>query len=90
MQIEIKSSEVEKSTRKWEGTEYTSYNQWALLTQGGFVLSFIVSHQSEDEALKPGLYQFDPQSFSTKQGRLSVDRVKLVPVAARQPAPAKV
>lgn len=90
MQIEIRSSDVEEVRRVWEGVERVSFNQWALLTQGGFVLSFIVSHQSAGDALKPGLYQLDPTSFSSKQGRLSVERVKLVPAVVRPAAQAKV
>lgn len=88
MQIEIKSGEVERTEREWEGVKRVSYCQWALLSQGGFVLSFIVSHQHETEALKPGLYDFDPTSFSSKNGRLSVERVKLTPArAVGSPAP---
>jgi len=83
--ITIESAEVEKVEREWEGVKRTSYNQWALLKQGGFVLSFIVSHQHETDALKPGRYVLDPTSFSSKAGRLSVERVKLKP-AAPQPA----
>lgn len=88
MQIEIKSKEVEKVEREWEGVKRVSFNQWALLTQGGFALSFIVSHNTENEALEPGNYVLDPTSFSTKNGRLSVERVRLKAAPAR-PSPVK-
>ena len=77
MDIEIKSKEFEKVEREWEGVKRTNYNQWALLSQGGFVLSFLVQHNNESEVLAPGRYVLDPTSFSTKNGRLSVERVKL-------------
>ena len=77
MDIEIKSREHEKVVRHWEGKERISYEQWAVLTQGGFVLSFLVSHQSESEVLPPGQYVLDPASFSSKNGRLFVERVRL-------------
>lgn len=83
MDIEIKSQEVEKVEREWEGVKRVSYNQWALLTQGGFALSFIVSHNNESDALAPGRYMLDPTSFSTKNGRLSVERVRLKAGAVR-------
>lgn len=89
MDIEIKSSEVEKVEREWEGVKRTSYNQWALLSQGGFMLSFVVSHQNESDALKPGFYELDPTSFSSKQGRLAVERVRLKARPNRAPAAPK-
>ena len=80
MQIEIRSKDVEKQVRVWEGKERISYAQWALLSQGGFVLSFVVSHNNEAEAYPVGQYEFDPTSFSSNNGRLSVERVRLKPV----------
>lgn len=79
MEIKIASKDVEKVEREWEGVKRVSWAQWAQLTQGGFVLSFVVSHQSESEALPPGDYVLDPTSFSSKSGRLTVERVKLKP-----------
>jgi hypothetical protein len=91
MQIEIKSKESERVVRVWEGKERVSYEQWALLTQGGFALSFLVSHQHETDVLPPGEYVLDPQSFSSKNGRLFVERVRLKPAAKaeRAAAPAR-
>lgn len=91
MQIEIKSKEFERVVRVWEGKERVSYEQWAVLTQGGFVLSFVVSHQHESDVLPPGEYVLDPQSFSSKNGRLFVERVRLKPAAKaeRAAAPAR-
>lgn len=88
MKITIQSQQVEKVEREWEGVKRTNYTQWALLQQGGFVLSFLVSHQSEAEALPPGEYALDPTSFSTKNGRLSMERVRLVPARSAVAAPA--
>lgn len=79
MQIKIMQPDVERISRVWEGVERISYNQWAVLQQGGFVMSFIVSHQNEKDALPVGEYVLDPSSFSSKNGRLTVDRVKLAP-----------
>ena len=84
MQIEIRSKEVEKQTRVWEGKERVTFAQWCLLSQGGFVLSFVVSHQREEDAYTPGMYEFDPTSFSSNNGRLSVERVRLKPLAKSQ------
>lgn len=81
MQIKIVSKETERVARVWEGVERISYTQWAQISQGGFVLSFIISHQSESEALPPGDYVLDPTSFSSKNGRLSVERVRLMPAS---------
>ena len=91
MQIEIKSKDSERVVRVWEGKERVSYEQWAVLTQGGFVLSFLVSHQHESDVLPPGEYVLDPQSFSSKNGRLFVERVRLKPAAKaeRAAAPAR-
>jgi hypothetical protein len=91
MQIEIKSKESERVVRVWEGKERVSYEQWALLTQGGFALSFLVSHQHATDVLPPGEYVLDPQSFSSKNGRLFVERVRLKPAAKaeRAAAPAR-
>jgi len=80
--ITISSSQFEKQEREWEGVKRTSYAQWAQLQQGGFVLSFLVQHNNESDVLKPGKYQLDPTSFSTKNGRLSVERVRLQPLQA--------
>ncbi|GAA0709458.1 single-stranded DNA-binding protein [Dokdonella soli] len=88
MQIEIRDRNVEKVVRVWEGKERVSYTQWALLSQGGFVLSFIVQHNAEAEAYAPGFYELDPTSFSSQNGRLSVERVRLKPVAKAQPVKA--
>lgn len=88
MQIVINSKEHERVVRHWEGKERISYEQWALLTQGGFALSFLVSHQEEASVLPPGEYVLDPQSFSSKNGRLFVERVRLKPAAARAAAKA--
>jgi hypothetical protein len=83
VQIEVKSAEVERVEGMWEGKPTLRFTQWALLTQGGFALSFTVSHNDAKDALQPGLYDLDPTSFSTRNGRLSVERVKLKPAAGR-------
>lgn len=79
MEIEIKTPDSERVVSHWDGKENVRYQQWALLTQGGFALSFLVSHQNESDVLKPGRYELDPQSFSSKNGRLVVERVRLKP-----------
>lgn len=84
MEIKILSKDVERVERVWEGQKHVSYAQWAVLTQGGFMLSFVVSHNAESDALAPGNYVLDPTSFSSKNGRLMVDRVKLKPAGASQ------
>jgi hypothetical protein len=82
--ITIATKDYEKQEREWDGVKRTSYAQWAQLQQGGFVLSFLVSHNNEADVLPPGRYELDPTSFSTKNGRLSVERVRL---RARSGAP---
>ena len=82
MDITIASGDYEKQEREWDGVKRTSFAQWAQLQQGGFVLSFLVQHNNEAEVLKPGRYELDPTSFSTKNGRLSVERVRLKPLRA--------
>lgn len=79
MRIVIESKDHERVVRVWEGVERVSFTQWARLEAGGFVLSFLVQHQLESAVLPPGEYVLDPTSFSTKNGRLSVDRVTLKP-----------
>jgi hypothetical protein len=88
MEIEIKAAGSERVEREWEGVKRVNWQQWAVLTQGGFVLSFIVSHNSESEVLPPGRYALDPTSFSSKNGRLSVERVRLK-AEPRPAAPAR-
>lgn len=85
MQIEVKSRETEEVRRTWEGKERVSHNQWVLLTQGGFALSFVVSHNDPKDAYAPGFYELDPTSFSSNNGRLSVERVRLKPMKAAPP-----
>lgn len=88
MQIEVKSRETEEVRRVWEGKERVSYNQWAQLSQGGFVLSFVLQHNDPKDAYQPGFYELDPTSFSSNNGRLSVERVRLKPVRASAPGKA--
>lgn len=88
MQIEILSADVEENRTVWDGKERVSYAQWALLKQGGFMLSFVCRHNAPEDAYKPGLYELDPASFSSNNGRLGVDRVKLRPLASKPVSPA--
>ena len=88
MEIKILSKESERVEREWEGVKRVSFQQWAVLQQGGFMMTFLVSHQREDEVLPPGDYTLDPTSFSSKNGRLAVDRVKLKSLS-RSAQPAK-
>jgi hypothetical protein len=81
VEIKIASRDFEKVERVWEGVSRTSFQQWAKLIQSGFEMMFLVSHNSESEVLPPGDYALDPTSFSSKNGRLSVERVKLKAVS---------
>lgn len=90
MRIQVQSGDFEKVEREYEGQKRTSFTQWAMLSQGGFVLSFQLQHYNETDVLKPGEYELDPTSFSSQNGRLKVERVKLKPVkASAVSAPAK-
>jgi hypothetical protein len=80
MRIRVESAEVTRTVSNYNNVEKVRWTQWAQLSQGGFVLSFTVSHNHEDEALAPGEYQLDPTSFSSKNGRLAVEYPRLMPM----------
>ena len=81
MDITIASGDYEKQEREWDGVKRTSFAQWAQLQQGGFVLSFLVQHQ-RGGSFEAGSLRAGSTSFSTKNGRLSVERVRLKPLRA--------
>lgn len=77
-QVEIKSKDL-RNQNEYKGKMYGE-QQCALLGYGDYPLPFKINRESH-QALEPGLYTIDPQSFATdERGNLRLVRLKLVPV----------
>lgn len=79
--------EIYEST--WEGVTRQRSRQWAVITVDGLPTAFAVTSEPGKEHA-PGRYVLDAASFGVANGRLSLSRVVLRPVAvAVKPAAAR-
>lgn len=82
MKIQVLNRPAEKIQTTWEGVTRDRVQQWCLLEIDGLPTSFQITGDPGKE-MAPGDYELDPKSFSVQNGRLTVQRVVLRPVAAR-------
>ncbi len=69
--------EPEAAKFERDGVVRNYYNQWASAEIDGLIQSF---QFSTDEPLPAGPAMLDPKSFGTMNGKLTLGRVKLVPL----------
>lgn len=90
MKIEVLNEAPEEFESTWEGQTRKRSRQWCVLTIKGRPSSFQVTVDPGKE-YAPGYYTLAPESFSFTNGRLSVQRVVLTPLADTvKPSAAKV
>lgn len=83
LNIKVLPREPEAATFERDGNVRKYWKQWAILEIDGLPQSF---EFSADEPLPAGPATIDPKSFGTMNGRLSLSRVKLVPVISKPAA----
>ena len=93
LKIEVLNEPAEEFESTWEGQTRKRVRQWCVITIKGRPSSFQVTVDPGKEYV-PGDYELAPESFSFNNGRLSVQRVVLAPLASSmagaKPAAAKV
>jgi hypothetical protein len=93
LKIEVLNEPAEEFESTWEGQTRKRVRQWCVITIKGRPSSFQVTVDPGKE-YAPGDYELAPESFSFNNGRLSVQRVVLAPLAlsmaSAKPAAAKV
>jgi hypothetical protein len=77
LKITVLGREPEPATYEGNGVVRHYFKQWATVEVDGLVNSF---EFSSDEPLPAGPATLDPKSFAITGGRLSLARVKLVPL----------
>lgn len=80
MKIEVLNEVPEQFESTWEGVTRKRVRQWCVVTIKGRPSSFQVTVDPGKE-YPPGDYELAPESFSFNNGRLSVTRVVLSPLA---------
>lgn len=80
MKIKVLDRPVEPFQSTWEGVTRDRVKQWALFEIDGIPTAFQLTHEPGKE-LSPGEYTLAPESFGVTNGRLSLGRVVLNPVA---------
>jgi hypothetical protein len=92
MKIQVLNKPAEHTTTTWEGVTRQKIKQWCVLEIDGLPSAFQVT-LDPDKELPPGEYTLAPESFGVQNGRLSMSRPVLVPLAsaaaARKPEPIK-
>lgn len=91
MKIQVLDEAPEQFESTWEGVTRTRCRQWAVLTVKGRPMSFQLT-SDVGKHYAAGDYELAPESFSISNGRLTVSRVVLTPLASLskvQPTPAK-
>lgn len=86
MKIQVLNRAPEHVTTTWEGVERQRSKQWCLLEIDGLPTSFQVTVDPGKE-YAPGEYVLAPESFAVTNGRLTMSRTVLVPVAQVKPQP---
>lgn len=78
LKIEVLSRKAELDVFERDGVRREFSKQWCTATVDGLPMSFQISGNVGQE-LKPGFYQLDARSFGIVRGRLTLERVVLVP-----------
>jgi len=79
LKIEVLPRKPELDVFERDGVRREFSKQWCIATVDGLPMSFQISGNVGAE-LKPGQYQLDARSFGIVRGRLTLERVVLVPV----------
>ena len=80
MKITVLNKAVEPFKSTWEGVTRDRVKQWAVLEIDGLPTSFQLTLDPGKE-LAPGEYTLAPESFAVSNGRLTMSRAVLVPLA---------
>lgn len=80
MKINVLNKAVEPFQSTWEGVTRNRIKQWAVLEIDGLPTAFQLTLDPEKQ-LSPGEYTLAPESFAVQNGRLTMPRAVLVPVA---------
>lgn len=86
MKIQVLNKPVEPFKSTWEGVTRDRIKQWAVLEIDGLPTAFQLTLDPE-KALPAGEYTLAPESFAVSNGRLTMPRAVLVPVAKAEAAP---
>ena len=85
IKIQVLNRASEQVQTTWEGVTRDRVKQWCLLEIDGLPTAFQITVDPGKE-YAPGEYSLAPESFAVSNGRLTMSRAVLVPVAV----PAKV
>lgn len=80
MKITVLNKAVEPFESTWEGVTRQRIKQWAVLEIDGLPTSFQLTLEPTKQ-LAPGEYELAPESFAVSNGRLTMPRAVLVPIA---------
>ena len=80
MKIQVLNKKIEAFQSTWEGVTRDRQKQWAVLEIDGLPSAFQLT-QDLGKELAPGDYTLAPESFSITNGRLTMSRAVLVPMA---------
>jgi hypothetical protein len=81
MKIQVLNKPVEPFESTWEGVTRQRVKQWAVLEIDGLPTAFQLTLEPSKQ-LAPGEYTLAPESFAVSNGRLTMPRAVLVPVAS--------
>lgn len=80
MKINVLNKPAEPFQSTWEGVTRNRIKQWAVLEIDGLPTAFQLTLDPEKQ-LAPGEYTLAPESFAVSNGRLTMPRAVLVPLA---------
>lgn len=81
MKINVLNKPAEPFQSTWEGVTRNRVKQWAVLEIDGLPTAFQLT-LDPDKQLAPGEYTLAPESFAVSNGRLTMPRAVLVPLAS--------
>ncbi len=88
MKIQVLNRAPEQVQVTFDGVTRDRVKQWCLMDVDGLPTSFQVTVDPGKE-YAPGEYALAPECFGVTNGRLTLSRVVLVPVAPAKPQPQK-
>lgn len=84
MMIQVLPRPVEEIETTWDGVTRKRAQQWCCLVVDGLPTAFQYT-TDPGKSLPPGDYELDPKSFNVQNGRLTMQRVVLKPLAPKAP-----
>jgi hypothetical protein len=85
MKITVLNRKPEEIETTWEGVTRKRVQQWAVIEIDGLPTSFQITNDPGKD-LPPGEYTLGAKSFNVQNGRLTIQRVVLDPVAPKSAA----